>query len=119
VGARTIEALAMVSEVIHGAPYRFSDPARFSLAHGGKDHHPFPVPLEVYDQTLSVLRAALDRAKLGQDDRLAALERLDRQARRFDRLVGGPSFDEHVASELDQSGDFGGMSVFGPEPRSR
>jgi hypothetical protein len=119
VGARTIEALAMVSEVIHGAPYRFSDPARFSLAHGGKDRHPFPVPLKVYDQTLSVLRAALDRAKLGQDDRLSALERLDRQARQFDRALNGPSFDQHVRSELDQSGDFGGMSVFGPEPTSR
>jgi len=116
VGARTIEALAMVSEVIHGAPYRFSDPARFSLAHGGKDRHPFPVPLKVYDQTLNVLRAAIDRAKLGEDDRLSALERLDRQARHFDRTLDGPSFDEHVHAERARSGALGGMSVFGPEP---
>jgi hypothetical protein len=117
VGARTIEALAMVSEVIHGAPYRFSDPARFSLAHGGKDRHPFPVPLKVYDRTLTVLRDAVDRAKLGQDDRLAALERLDRQARDFDRAVdSGPSFDDHVQAERERSAELGGMSVFGPEP---
>jgi len=117
VGARTIEALAMVSEVIHGAPYRFSDPARFSLAHGGKDRHPFPVPLKVYDQTLHVLRGALDRAKLGEDDRLSALERLDRQARAFDRALDGPSFDEYVNAERARSSELGGMSVFGPEPR--
>ena len=116
VGARTIEALAMVSEVIHGAPYRFSDPARFSLAHGGKDRHPYPVPLEVYDRTLHVLRDALERAKLGQDDRLSALERLDRQARAFDgRVGGGPSFDDHVHAERARSAQLGGMSVFGPE----
>ncbi len=115
VGARTVEALAMVSEVIHGAPYRFSDPARFSLAHGGKDRHPFPVPLKVYDQTLHVLRDALTRAKLGQDDRLAALQRLDQQARLFERELSGPSFEEHVAGELEQSAKLGGMSVFGPE----
>ena len=58
VGARTVRALAMVAEVIHGAPYRFTDPARFSFAHGGKDRHPFPVPLKVYDETISVLKAA-------------------------------------------------------------
>src|SRR6478735_6802507 len=117
VGARTIEALAMVSEVIHGAPYRFSDPARFSLAHGGKDRHPFPVPLEVYDRTLHVLRDALDRAKLGQDERLSAFERLDRQARSFDSAVErGPSFDDHVHAERARSAELGGMSVFGPEP---
>ena len=116
VGPRTIEALAMVSEVIHGAPYRFSDPARFSLAHGGKDRHPFPVPLAVYDRTLHVLRDAIDRAKLGQDDRLSALQRLDRQARNVDRLAeGGPSFDEHVRAERERSAELGGMSVFGPE----
>ena len=116
VGARTVEALAMVSEVIHGAPYRFSDPARFSLAHGGKDRHPFPVPLKVYDQTLSVLRTALDRARLGESDRLSAIERLDRQARAFDRALSGPSFDEHVNAERARSHALGGMSVFGPEP---
>ena len=84
VGARTVRALAMVAEVVHGAPCRFTDPARFSFAHGGKDRHPFPVPLAVYDETISVMKAAVQKAKLGQDDRLAALERLDNEARRVE-----------------------------------
>ena len=74
-------ALAMVAEVVHGAPYRFSDPARFSLAHGGKDRHPFPVPLRVYDETIRVLKSAVTNAKLGREEQLGALRRLDAQAR--------------------------------------
>src|SRR3984885_672569 len=66
IGERTIAALAFVAEVVHGTPARFSDPARFSLAHGGKDGHPFPVPLAVYDQTIRVLKSAVGRAKLGK-----------------------------------------------------
>src|ERR1700685_3513339 len=63
VGARTVEALAFVAEVVHGAPSRFSDPARFSLAHGGKDGHPFPVPIKVFDETIRLLKSAVARAK--------------------------------------------------------
>ena len=82
VGARTLFALALIAEVLHGAPSRFADPARFSLAHGGKDGHPFPVPLHVYDQTIGVLKRAIARARLGDGERLAAIRRLDEQARR-------------------------------------
>lgn len=113
VGARTVEALALVAEVIHGAPFRFSDPARFSLAHGGKDGHPFPVPLKVYDATLRTLRRAIDGAKLGNDDRLAAIARLDAQARSIEHAAGGPSFEEYVESNRDRSHELGGRSVFG------
>jgi hypothetical protein len=81
VGARTVAALAHVAEVIHGAPARFADPARFSMALGGKDGHPFPVPLDVYDQTLGVLKGALAAARLGRTERLGAVRELDRQAR--------------------------------------
>jgi hypothetical protein len=81
VGGRTLFALSLVAEVVYGAPSRFSDPARFSFAHGGKDGHPFPVPLTIYDETLGVLRRAVDQAKLGQDEKLAALRRLDDQCR--------------------------------------
>ena len=91
VGARTVRALAMVAEVVHGAPYRFTDPARFSFAHGGKDRHPFPVPLKVYDETIGVMKAAVKKAKLGQDDRLAALKRLDDEARRVESTRGRPA----------------------------
>ncbi|TPN67345.1 DUF763 domain-containing protein [Mesorhizobium sp. B1-1-1] len=116
VGARTVRALAMVAEVVHGAPCRFSDPARFSLAHGGKDRHPFPVPLKVYDETIAVMKSAVAKAKLGREEELAALQRLDGQARRLERYVTGPSLTEIVAGEFDQSHLLGGRSVFGPEP---
>jgi hypothetical protein len=75
VGARTVQALAMVAEVMHGAPYRFTDPARFSFAHGGKDRHPFPVPIKVYDETIKVLKSAVQKAKLGRDEELWAFRR--------------------------------------------
>ena len=113
VGARTVRALAMVAEVVHGAPYRFSDPARFSLAHGGKDGHPFPVPLRVYDETIRVLKSAVQNAKLGQDEELGALARLDEQARRLERHAAGPSFPDLIAEEWQNSHEFGGKSVLG------
>lgn len=115
VGARTVRALALVAEVVHGAPCRFSDPARFSLAHGGKDRHPFPVPLRVYDETIGVLKSAVRRAKLGRDEEIGALKRLDDQSRRIERYVTGPSLKEIVAGEFDQSHRLGGRSVFGWE----
>lgn len=118
VGARTVAALAMVAEVIHGAPCRFADPARFSLAHGGKDRQPFAVPTEVYDETIAVLKSAIDRARLGQDDRLAAMARLDLESRRLERVATGPTLDEYVAGERRRSADYGGRSVFGWEQPS-
>jgi hypothetical protein len=119
VGARTVRALALVAEVVHGAPCRFKDPARFSLAHGGKDRHPFPVPTKVYDQTIAVLKSAVAKAKLGNDDRLAALRRLDVQARRLERSVSGPSLPEFLDEERGRSHDYGGRSVFGWEPEAQ
>src|SRR5438105_11720142 len=113
VGARTVRALAMVAEVVHGAPYRFSDPARFSLAHGGKDRHPFPVPLKVYDETIRVLKSAVRKAKLGREEELAALQRLDRQARGLERHASGPSVEVLIAEERARSASYGGRSVFG------
>ena len=119
VGARTVQSLAMAAEIIHGAPCRFADPARFSLAHGGKDRHPFPVPLKVYDQTIAVLKTAVGQAKLGNDDRLEALRRLDAQARTLERSAEGPSLPDHIAQERQRSHDFGGRSVFGWEQEQR
>src|SRR5215213_841080 len=90
VGARTVQSLAMVAEVVHGAPYQFSDPARFSLAHGGKDRHPYSVPLKVYDETIGVLKSALRNARLGRDEEFGALKRLDAQSRALERMASGP-----------------------------
>jgi hypothetical protein len=116
VGARTVRALAMVAEIVHGAPYRFSDPARFSLAHGGKDRHPFPVPLKVYDETIRVLKSAVRKAKLGREEELAALKRLDEQARSLEGRAAGASFDQVIGQERQRSPEYGGRSVFGREP---
>jgi hypothetical protein len=113
VGARTVRALAFVAEVVHGAPCRFMDPARFAFAHGGKDRHPFPVPLQVYDETIKVMKAAVQNAKLRHDEQLSALRRLDEQARQLERWVSGPSVDELIARERCDSHSYGGRSVFG------
>ncbi len=115
VGARTIQSLAMVAEVVHGAPYRFQDPARFSLAHGGKDRHPYPVPIKVYDETIRVLKSAVEKAKLGNSEMLAALKRLDDQARQLESSADGPSLESHISREQAASPSFGGRSVSGWE----
>ncbi len=116
VGARTVRALALVAEVVHGAPCRFSDPARFSLAHGGKDRHPYPVPTKVYDHTIAVMKSAVMKAKLGREEELAAIRRLDAQTRRLEATAAGPSVEAIIAEELTRSHDYGGRSVFGREP---
>jgi len=115
VGLRTVRSLAMVAEVVHGAPYRFTDPARFSLAHGGKDRHPYPVPIKVYDETIRVLKSAVQNAKLGRDEEMQALKRLDQQSRRLERSAQGPSLEVFIAGERAASPDLDGRSVFGWE----
>ena len=115
VGMRTVQSLAMVAEVVHGAPYRFRDPARFSLAHGGKDRHPYPVPIKVYDETIRVLKSAVQRAKLGRDEEMQALKRLDSQARRLEQNSSGPSLEAFIAGERNKSPSLDGRSVFGWE----
>ena len=115
VGARTVRALAMVAEVVHGAPCRFSDPGRFSFAHGGKDRHPFPVPLKVLDETIKVWKSAVQKAKLGCDEELGALRRLDDQARELERHATGPALDDLIADERQRSHSYRGRSVFGWE----
>jgi hypothetical protein len=110
---------AQVAEIVHGAPYRFSDPARFSIAHGGKDRHPYPVPLKVYDHTINVLKSAVQKAKLGQSEELAAIKRLDEQARRLERYAAGPSVEALFAEERTRSHAYGGRSVFDVEPPSK
>lgn len=84
-GPRTLQSLALIAEVVHGAPSRFSDPARFSFAHGGKDGHPFPVPLKIYDESLTVLRRSLHAARLGHTEKVDAFRRLDRLTRQVEQ----------------------------------
>ena len=124
IGARTLFALALVAEVIHGTPSRFADPARFSLAHGGKDGHPFPVPLRVYDETIAVLKRAVAAAKLGESERLGAIARLDEQARRIDDEAVTPAvnpadFERWVAAEKAAKTVLGGRTVDDDAPARR
>jgi hypothetical protein len=112
-GPRTLQSLALIAEVVHGTPTRFDDPARFSFAHGGKDGHPFPVPLQVYDESITVLRRALDAAKLGHSDKLHGLSRLDAFARAIEQRRG-PEADvaAAIAHERAISPSLGGHTVF-------
>jgi uncharacterized protein len=96
---------------LHGAPSRFEDPARFSLAHGGKDGQPFPVPLKVFDETIRVLKRAVERAKLGSSEALAAIRRLDHQARALEASATGPDFESFTAGERARSASLGGRTV--------
>ena len=118
-GPRTLQSLALIAEVVHGAPSRFSDPARFSFAHGGKDGHPFPVPLKTYDESIGVLRRSLDRAKLGDTEKLDGFRRLDR----FVQAIGRrrepvADFDAIVAHERAISPALDGRTAMdGRRPR--
>jgi hypothetical protein len=122
-GPRTLQSLALVAEVVHGAPSRFSDPARFSFAHGGKDRHPFPVPLKTYDESLNFLRNALDKAKLsGNENRekLDGFRRLERFVRAVEtRLAPEADFEAVVAHENAISPSLDGRSVFDDKARQR
>jgi hypothetical protein len=116
-GPRTLQSLALVAEVVHGAPTRFDDPARFSFAHGGKDGHPFPVPVRVYDESISVLRRALERAKLGDSEKLGGFRRLDAFARLIEgRLDPGADVEAAIAHERVLSPSLGGRTVFDEAP---
>lgn len=117
-GPRTLQTLALVAEVIHGAPTRFSDPARFSFAHGGKDGHPFPVPLNRYDESIGVLRASLDRAKLGDSDKLDGFKRLERFTAAVERRYRPEAnFEAALSHERAISRAIGGRTVFDGAPR--
>jgi uncharacterized protein len=119
-GPRTLQALALVAEVVHGAPIRFSDPARFSFAHGGKDRHPFPVPLKTYDESLDFLRTSLDSAKLGDRDKLDGFRRLERLARRVEaEFEPAADFDAVIAHENEISSSVNGRSVFDGKTEQR
>lgn len=114
VGPRTVQSLTLVSEVIHGTPSRFKDPARFSFAHGGKDGHPFPVPTTVYDETIETLEKAVQKAKLNNTDKSEAIKKLHQIAVRAEKdFIPNDKFDELIQHERDNSWKYGGKTVFG------
>lgn len=114
VGPRTLQSLTLVSEVIHGTPSRFKDPARFSFAHGGKDGHPFPVPLKVYDETIATLQVAVNRSRLGHTDKQQAIKALTGIAQRAEKdFIPQNNFDALIEKERDDSWKYDGRTVFG------
>ena len=119
-GPRTLQSLALVAEVVHGAPSRFNDPARFSFALGGKDRHPFPVPLKTYDESINFLRTSLDAAKLGDREKLDGFRRLDGFVRTVEtRLAPHADFDAVIKHEHSISASVDGRSVFDDKSRQR
>ena len=117
-GPRTLQSLALIAEVVHGTPTRFADPARFSFAHGGKDGHPFPVPLKIYDESISILRNALDRARVRDAEKLEAFSRLDRFTRVVEKECEPQAdFASVMAREHAISPQIGGRTVLDDRKR--
>lgn len=114
VGPRTIQSLTLVSEIIHGTPSRFSDPARFSFAHGGKDGHPFPVPITIYDESIQILDKAVQKARLGDHDKSDALKNLSKVAARLEKdFQPNNRFDDLVQEERNNAWKYEGRTVMG------
>ena len=112
-GPRTLQSLALIAEIVHGAPTRFSDPARFSFAHGGKDGHPFPVPLKTYDESLRILRSSLEAARLGHVEKVEGFRRLDRLTRKVEEEREPlADFEASIRHERAISHSIGGRTVF-------
>lgn len=111
-GPRTLQSLALVSEVIYGTPSRFTDPARFSFAHGGKDGHPFPVPLKIYDESIRILRESIEKSKLGYNDKSDCIRRLHSTALAIEQNCAPQAdFDAVMRYEWEHTKEFGGKTV--------
>lgn len=111
-GPRTLQSLALVSEVIYGTPSRFNDPARFSFAHGGKDGHPFPVPLKIYDESIRILRDSIEKSKLGYKDKSECIKRLHETAVNVERHCSPEvDFDATIKFEREHSKEWDGRTV--------
>lgn len=113
-GPRTIQSVSLVSEIIYGTPTRFDDPARFSFAHGGKDGHPFPVPVKVFDETISTLQTAIQRARIGNSDKMDAIKKLSEISRNAEKdFSPNNNFEALLQKERDESYKYGGRTIFG------
>jgi uncharacterized protein len=114
VGPRTIQSLTLVSEIIHGTPSRFDDPARFSFAHGGKDGHPFPVPITVYDDSIRVLDQAVRNAKMGEKDKSDALKQLSKVSAQLEKdFEPNNRFEDIIQQERENAWKYEGRTVKG------
>ena len=116
-GPRTLQSLTLVSEVIHGTPSRFTDPARFAFAHGSKNgKSSFPVPTHVYDETITALKSSVEKAKLGETDKQEAIKKLHKLAQRAEAdFTPNDNFEALLQKERDESHLYGGRSIKGWE----
>ena len=123
VGPRTMQSLALVSEVVHGTPSRFKDPARFSFANGGKDGHPFPVPTKTYDEVIHTLQTAVQKAKIGQTEKAQAIRKIHEIAKQAEHnFMPTDNLQAVIEKEMAESWKYGGKTVFGdakPPKRSK
>ena len=76
VGAKTARAMALITDIVYGAPASFRDTATYSFAHGGKDGHPFPVNRALYDTSIRLFSDGVHRAKVAAQEKREALARL-------------------------------------------
>lgn len=121
-GPRTLQSLALVSEVIHGTPSRFRDPARYSFAHGGKRGAPFPVLTKVYDETIHTLKTAVERAKIGQTDKSKAIKKLHQIALQAEHgFTPKDNLEELIEVENKNAYKYGGRTQKGfvPPPNNQ
>lgn len=110
-GPRTLQSLTLVSEVIYGTPSRFTDPARFSFAHGGKDGHPFPVTTKIYDESIRILGESIEESKMGYSEKSECLYRLEKTARYVEENCEPEAdFDALIAHEREHSKEWGGRT---------
>jgi hypothetical protein len=111
-GPRTLQSLTLVSEVIYGTPARFKDPARFSFAHGGKDGHPFPVPLKIYDESIRILSDAIEKSKLNYNDKSLCIKRLHQTAVETENHFSPEAdFEKTIQHEKENSQKWGGKTI--------
>ncbi len=111
-GPRTLQTLAMIAEVVHGTPIRFSDPARFSFALGSKDGHPFPVPLKTYDETIEILQRAIDSAKIDGREKLDGFRRMNEFVNRVEHHIkAAANLPELIRHEQSLSPSLEGRSI--------
>jgi uncharacterized protein len=113
-GPRTLQSLALVSEVIHGTPSRFTDPARFAFAHGGKGGRPFPVPTKVYDEVIDTLKNSVEKAKIGDSDKQNAILKLTQIAQKAEEnFTPNDNFEALLQKEKDDAWKYGGRTING------
>jgi hypothetical protein len=113
-GPRTLQSLALVSEVIHGTPARFTDPARFAFAHGGKGGRPFAVPTKVYDEVINTLKNSVEKAKIGDTDKQNAIQKLTQITQKAEEnFIPNDNFEALLQKEKDDAWKYGGRTING------